>query len=218
MTRWSALAVWALAAACAAFWASRVLVRPAGLPPGATTVPTTQALRGDITRLLGEPVGEDEPEVPVVAESSRFRLLGVAAPRSPQAAGEGVALIAVDGKPARAYRVGATVDGALVLQRVHARGADLGGRDAAQASVALTVAPLPPPATGNPALAGRPPAAPAFVPSAVRPAPRPMATAARVQPADPTGEADGDAMADEPADEGEVQPVPGGGRAGIVNQ
>lgn len=206
--------MWALAAACAAFWASRVLVRPAGLPPGTTTVPSVQALRGDVTRLLGEPAedAEETPDAPVAAESSRFRLLGVAAPRVPQAAAEGVALIAVDGKPARAYRVGAVVDGALVVQRVHARGADLGGRDTDQASVSLTVAPLPPPATGVPT-AGmpRPPGAPAFVPPGSRPTPRPMAAPTRVQPADAAAgdsESDGDDTGDQP----ETRPAAPGGR------
>lgn len=212
-TAWWALAVWALAAACAAFWASRVLVRPAGLPPGTTTVPSVQALRGDVTRLLGEPADEEEtPDAPVAAESSRFRLLGVAAPRMPQAAAEGVALIAVDGKPARAYRVGAVVEGALVVQRVHARGADLGGRDAEQASVSLTVAPLPPPATGVPTASTRPPGAPAFVPPGSRPAPRPMAVPNRVQAAEAAGdsESDGGGEADGGDDHDSKPATPGG--------
>ncbi len=220
VTGWAALAVWALAAACAAFWASRVFVRPAPLPPGATTVPTTQALRGDVTRLLGaaaedEGDGEDDGAAPVVAESSRFRLLGVVAPRAPEAAREGVALIAVDGKPARAFRVGAAVDGALVVQRVHARGADLGARDAAQASVSLSVAPLPPPATGTPA-ARLPGAVPAAMPGmgAVRPVPPPP----RVLPGTPRlpaagGEVGGESV-DADMDDGdghadsELTPVP----------
>jgi general secretion pathway protein C len=198
-TRWSALIVWAGVAACAAFWASRVLVKAPAMPPGATTVPTVQALRGDISRLLGQAEIENA-EAPVAAVPSRFKLLGVVAPRAPQAAAEGVALIAVDDKPARAYRVGATVDGALVLQRVHVRGADLGARDAAQASVSLTVQPLPPPATGVPAsrAAG---AAPTFAPPRP-PMPRPLATAPRVEPADPTGEPDAG------ADDGEIAPGP----------
>lgn len=193
--------MWALAAACAAFWASRVFVRPAGLPPGTTTVASGQALRGEVSRLLGEPAADEEaPAAPVVAESSRFRLLGVAAPRAPQAAREGVALIAIDGKPARAYRVGAVVDGALVVQRVHARGADLGGRDADQPSVSLTVAPLPPPATGVPTAGARPPAAPAFVPPGSRPQPRPAPMALTA----PTGEDDGDGAAgDDGSDHGD---------------
>lgn len=225
VTRWSALAVWGLVAACAAFWASRVLVQPAPLPPGTSTVPTVQALRGDVARLLGESSGADEgePAAPVAAVPSRFRLLGVVAPRAPQAADEGVALIAIDDRPARAFRVGAPVDGALVLQRVHAGGADLGARDAA-ASVSLTVPPLPPPATGVPT--ARPTGGPAFQPPRPVPVtPRPLPMPARVQPSDPTGEEDGDGMGDdgmggEGGVEGEgagVLPAPGS-RPGVLVQ
>jgi general secretion pathway protein C len=224
VTRWSALAVWGLVAACAAFWASRVLVQPAPLPPGTSTVPTVQALRGDVARLLGEAMApDDEPAAPVAAVPSRFRLLGVVAPRSPKAADEGVALIVIDDRPARAFRVGATVDGALVLQRVHAGGADLGARDAA-ASVSLTVPPLPPPATGVPT--ARPTGVPAFQPPRPVPVtPRPLPMPARVQPMDPTGEDDGESMngdgvGDDGGVEGEgagVLPAPGS-RPGVLVQ
>jgi general secretion pathway protein C len=79
--------------------------------------------------------------------SSRFRLLGVAAPRR---GGDlaGLALIAVDGKPARSYAVGKPVDGELLLQSVHARGARLGAKGGA-AQVTLELPALPPPATGS---------------------------------------------------------------------
>jgi general secretion pathway protein C len=150
VTRWVTFGVWVGVAACAAFWALKVFVRPLPVPPTARTVADAQALRGDLSLVLGstpEPVAQ---EAPVAALASRFKLIGVVSPRSPRAASEGLALIAIDGKPPKAYRVGAEVDGELVLQRVHARGADLGARDAAVASVALDVPPLPPPATGRP--------------------------------------------------------------------
>jgi general secretion pathway protein C len=93
---------------------------------------------------------------PVVATplSSRFRLLGVAAPRQ---GGDltGLALIAVDGKPARSYAVGKPVDGDLLLQSVHARGARLGAKGAAP-QVTLELPLLPPPATGSLPLAQAP--------------------------------------------------------------
>lgn len=194
-TRWVAFAVWAAVAGCAAFWASKLLVRPTPVPASATAVPGLQALRGDVARLLGE---SDAPEAAPVATASRYKLVGVVAPRAPQAATEGVAVIAVDDRPPRAFRVGATVDGAMVLQRVHAKGADLGARDAAQASVTLAVAPLPPPATGVPAVP-RPGVtlAPGAVPPRT-PAARPFG-AQPVAPADPGGEPD------EPA---EAEPLP----------
>lgn len=189
VTRWVAFAVWAVAAACAALWASRVLVRSPSMPAGATTVPTVQALRGDISRLLG---AEEQADEPVAVAPSRFKLIGVVAPRAPQAADEGVALIAIDGKPPRAYRIGAAVDGPLVLRKVHARGAELGARDAAQASVALSVPPLPPPATGVPVPRPAGAAPQSFIPPPrpLTPTPRPAMAVPRVDGADPTGEPD----------------------------
>ncbi|MBP6251476.1 MAG: hypothetical protein KA387_01905 [Rubrivivax sp.] len=187
VTHWAALAVWAAVAACAAFWASRVLVRPPPLPPGMSTVPTAQALHGDVERLLGG--AALEAEAPLAVAPSRYKLLGVVAARSPKAANEGVALIAIDDRPARAYRVGAVVDGALVLQKVHARGAELGIADTAQSSVSLSVAPLPPPATGVPTARTAATLPPSFVPP--RPVmPRPVPAAPQVSAGDPTGESD----------------------------
>jgi general secretion pathway protein C len=188
-TKIGALAVWLLVGLCAAFWGLKLFVRPAPLPSQAGTVATTQALRGDLTHLLGtapEP-GEEAP-APVAAAASRFRLIGVVAPRSPKAAAEGLALIAVDGKPAKAYRVGAAVDGDLVLQSVRVRGADLGARGTKTAAVALDVAPLPPPATGVPGATGLPPGL--RQPGAVG-APRPMTLNQRLEE-DLAGEMDDD--------------------------
>lgn len=183
-TRIGALAVWLLVGLSAVYWGLKLFVRPAPVPPQAGTVATAQALRGDLTRLLGTAPEPEEDEPVPVAAASRFRLIGVVAPRSPRAASEGLALIAIDGKPAKAYRVGAAVEGDLVLQTVRARGADLGARGGSAASVALTIAPLPPAATGVPggiAAPGglRPPGA----------GPRPMAPALRTE-ADLSGEPD----------------------------
>lgn len=158
VTRIATLGVWVAVAAAAVFWGMKLFVRTAPVPAQATTVSASQALRGDLTRLLGAAAEPEDTGEPVVAAASRFRLIGVVAPRSPKAAGEGLALIAIDGKPPRAYRVGATIEGELVLQRVRARGADLGARGAGAASVALDVAALPPAATGVPGqAAGLPP-------------------------------------------------------------
>ncbi|MDP3083886.1 MAG: type II secretion system protein N, partial [Rubrivivax sp.] len=105
-------------------------------------------LQGDWTRVLGaDPVLAVAAVAAPVADA-RFRLLGVVAPRSPRASGEGVALIAVDGKPPRAYRVGAVVDGEHVLQAVQARSASLGPRGGA-AVVALQIPPPQAASTGS---------------------------------------------------------------------
>jgi general secretion pathway protein C len=161
--------VWALAAGSALLWAFKVLVTPAALPPHTQTAAPTLALRGDLTRLLG---ADAPPPVAAAAEEpvadARFQLVGVVSPRSPGAAREGLALIAVDGRPPKAFRVGAVVDGTTVLQSVAARGATLGPRDGA-AVVALNLAPPAPAATGRLPAAGTGGAAP--VPRPTRPQP-----------------------------------------------
>jgi general secretion pathway protein C len=143
-------AVWGAAAASALFWGLRLFVSPLPVPPRTPVAAQAPAARGDLTRLLGV----DAP-APVVAAANnepapdaRFQLVGVLSPRSKQAASEGLALIAVDGKPAKAFRVGAVVDGQTVLQSVGARGAQLGPRGGA-VLVALNLAAPAAAATGT---------------------------------------------------------------------
>ncbi len=149
--RIAAFLVWALVALGATYWALRIGATPRPLPDSVQTVATAGLLRGDIARLFASPAAPAQadalPSEPALA--SRFKLVGVMAPRNGAPVGrQGVALIAVDGKPARAYRVGARLDGALVLQTVALRSATLGPVDGAPA-VRLDLAPLPPPATGS---------------------------------------------------------------------
>ncbi|CAD5372573.1 conserved hypothetical protein [Rubrivivax sp. A210] len=147
--RWMSLVVWALAAASALFWGLRLFVKAPQAPAATQLAEPGAGQRGDLTRLLGI-----DPPPPQVADDgepatdARFALIGVVSPRSPQAAREGLALIAVDGKPPRAYRIGAVVDGQNVLKTVSARGASLGPRDGA-AAIALDLAPVAPAATGT---------------------------------------------------------------------
>jgi general secretion pathway protein C len=70
--------------------------------------------------------------------SSRYVITGVVADLSKG----GAALIAVDGKPPRAFRVGAVVDGDLVLQSVVGRRAMLGADLHGPASMTLELPPL----------------------------------------------------------------------------
>ena len=143
------LLVWAAVAASALFWGLKLLVKAPAAPSQAQVAQTSAAVRGDLSRLLGvdapAPVAAAAPEA---APDARFNLLGVVSPRQSQAAGEAVALIAVDGKPARAYRIGAVVDGSHVLQSVSARGANLGPRGGASV-IALNIAPPAAAATGQ---------------------------------------------------------------------
>jgi general secretion pathway protein C len=161
--RLAAFVIWAAVAASAVFWLLRLAASSPAAPAHTVAVAAGAAPRGDLARVLGAaPAPADAAAVPVVepALASRFKLIGVAAPRE---GGDriGLALIAVDGKPARGFKVGAAVEGDLVLQSVTQRGAALGAQGGA-ASVRLELPPLPPPATSN-----RPPGAVAGLPAPV---------------------------------------------------
>jgi general secretion pathway protein C len=147
--RASVFAVWSLAALSAAFWGLRFFAAPVPLPPQTSVVTLDSASRGDLVRVLGpDPVVDAEPapagDEPVA--DGRFALLGVVSPRGGSAAA-GVALIAVDGQPPRAYRVGAKVEDRIVLKTVAHNRVTLGPQDGA-ATVALELAPPVPAATG----------------------------------------------------------------------
>ena len=120
--RLATLLLWALAGATAVYWGLKLSASPAGTAPAAAApepvVTDTQAL----ARLLGaSPVLAAAEAAPSAA--SRFVLMGVLAGT---ASGGGAALIAVDGKPAKPYRVGANVEPGLVLQSLGTGAARLG--------------------------------------------------------------------------------------------
>jgi general secretion pathway protein C len=149
--RWATFLLWAVIAASLVAWALKLFVKPLTAPPQTSVVGMGQPPRGDVTRVLG--VDAPPPPEPGATQAqapadARFQLIGVLAPRSEKALREGVALIAVDGKPPRAYRVGARVEGDYVLQAVRARGADLGPAGGSPA-VALNIPPPAPAATGT---------------------------------------------------------------------
>jgi general secretion pathway protein C len=170
--RLSAFVIWSLVAASAVFWLLRFAARPAPVPPYAVAVGTAVAVRGDLTRLFGAPpraVAQAAPEAP-----SRYKLVGVMAPKAGAAKPEaryGLALIAVDGKPAKAYPVGARLDSDLVLQSVGLRTASLGPAQG-ERSVLLELPALVAPASGVlPPVAGATPVPPALPPRPVVPMP-----------------------------------------------
>lgn len=166
-SRGLAFVIWAAVAASVVFWGLRLFVRAPQAPAHTAAVGADAAVRADLTTLLGAEPAAASTAVAVAAPAadSRFRLLGVVAERGRTGAGagagagsgaasgrpfavQGVALIAVDGKPARAFRLGASVEGDTVLQGVSARGATLGPRGGAP-SVTLEIPPLPAAATGQ---------------------------------------------------------------------
>lgn len=147
LARIAAFVVWALVAATAVFWGLRLLVRPQPAPAYAVAVGDAGALRGDLSRLLGATPAVAGPAAPPAPElAARFKLLGLMAGRSPM--DPALALIAVDSRPARAYTIGAVLDGELVLQSVSLRSAKIGPAYGATA-VTLEIPPLPVAATGT---------------------------------------------------------------------
>lgn len=124
LPRLAAFALAALAAASAVYWGLKWPGQQntgAGTPLAALEQPAIDALV--LARALGGGLVSVAAQAAPVASiaASRLALVGVVA-NSKQA---GVALISVDGKPARPYRVGATVEEGLVLQSVGPRKAAL---------------------------------------------------------------------------------------------
>ncbi|MFM9922154.1 hypothetical protein VLK31_04125 [Variovorax sp. H27-G14] len=116
--------LWALAAGAAVFWALR-LASPADMVAAAATMPrpSVAADTDAVARLLGVlPASSSAPVAPEAA--GRFALSGVVADPSRQ----GAALIAIDGKPPRPFRVGSKVGESYVLQSVGLRSATLGAQ------------------------------------------------------------------------------------------
>ena len=136
--RLGTLALWALAGASVVYWGLRLSTPPVGravpVQAPAPAVPDAQAL----ARLLGVPSADALDAAaargPAASLASRFALVGVLAGRS---SGGGAALIAVDGKPAQPFRVGAAVAEGLVLQALDARQARLGARMEGTATLTL---------------------------------------------------------------------------------
>src|SRR5574343_351815 len=148
--RWTAWLLWAAVAACGVFWGLRLGVGARPVPAPALTVGTVQAVGADPARLFAVPQAASAPVALPSAAASRLRLLGVIAPAGatePRREGTGLALISVDGKPARAVPLGARVDGDWVLQALGSRSAHVGPPGGAAVAV-LEVPPLSAAATG----------------------------------------------------------------------
>ncbi|MGJ7554119.1 type II secretion system protein N [Variovorax sp. RB2P76] len=175
--------LWALAAGAAVFWALR-LASPTDMVAAAATMPrpSVAADSDAVARLLGVlPASSTAPVTPEAA--SRFALSGVVADPSKQ----GAALIAIDGKPPRPFRVGSRVGDNYVLQSVGLRSATLGAQADGPAAFTLqlpvrapisvssvpgalpTVASAPPVSMTAPPPAGLPPA---MMPAVVAPPPQ----------------------------------------------
>ena len=141
-SRWavagSTFALWALVAGSAVYWTLKLTGAAGAAPVPVATRTPAPADPAAVARLLGSSPATASA-APVASLSSRFNLVGIVASPNRQ----GTALIAVDGKPAKPFRVGSAVDEGLVLQAVEGRRAVLA--PSAEGPPAVTLE-LPPPA------------------------------------------------------------------------
>ena len=164
--------IWALVAASAVFWLTRLLSRSDPAPAHTVTANSGASVASaDLSRLLGSTrvaSAEAQPEPPTDA---RFKLIGVVAPKA-AAPNSGLALIAVDGKPPRPVLLGGVVDGPLVLLAVNHRRAELGPAGG-EATVRLELPAVPEPNRSTPAAR---PVAPVYTPPPPTAGARPQPT------------------------------------------
>ena len=117
------LALWGAAGASVAYWALQ-LSAPGVAPLGAAAAAQLpQVDEAAMARLLGAGLQPSQPSSAAAPADSSLVLLGVLAGAG---SGAGAALLAVDGRPPKPYRVGAQVRPGLVLQSLHQRQARLG--------------------------------------------------------------------------------------------
>lgn len=156
LARFSSLVVWSLVAATLVAWVLQLGARGPGVPPQTVLASASPAAGVDLSRLLGTappPLPAEampaEPAVPAVPADARLRLLGVVAPRPGYTAG--LALISVDGKPARAVARGREIEpGGLRVLQVQHRKVELGPALGQPPTVALELPMLPEAARGRP--------------------------------------------------------------------
>lgn len=158
--------VWLLAAASVVYWALQFVSGPASPLSAAVAAPVpgvgvvdaqalAKGLGGGAVRDFSP---EAAPAAPSAFQAARFALTGVVVNRG--GASPGVALIGIDGKPPRPYRVGASLADGIVLHSVSAGKAMLATSSDAPVGLTLELPQLTSAVAGT-AIAARP-AAPAM--------------------------------------------------------
>lgn len=174
--RSAAFILWALAALSASYWFTKVSGTSGISTPASALASDAPAVQSDdLARVLGPAIAVAAADTPAIAApdpSTRLRLLGVVAGRSRK----GVALISMDGQPAKPYRVGSALDGGWTLRQVGTRTATLSSDANGVAEVTLELASLS--GAASPVVRGLPLPLPGFTPGAIAPFP---GTAAAIQ-------------------------------------
>lgn len=126
-TRWLAFTLCAVVAAGLFFGGMELFVFVARPPVDAGSATPTAPPPVDLIPSRGlDPPPSPVPAALLLAESSRFQLVGVIAPGDPNSGSQGVVLISIDGKPAQAFRVGAMLSSDRVLQAILSRSVLIG--------------------------------------------------------------------------------------------
>ena len=129
----------ALAAASASFWALKASAVNTATSVSAAAIAGPVVIDAtSVARALGDGPGVTPTAAPTVSLASRFAMLGVLADQH----STGAALLSVDGKPAKPYRVGDAIEEGLVLQSVQGRKAAFGQKLGAPALLTLELPPL----------------------------------------------------------------------------
>ena len=106
-------AMWVVAAAAVGYWALKVSASSAAKLPQSTSAAANLVSTASDPALLARVLGRAAPPTTApVNTSSRFVLKGVVS----GALGQEAALIAIDDKPAKAFRVGSAIEDGLILQ------------------------------------------------------------------------------------------------------
>jgi general secretion pathway protein C len=127
------LLVWLLVGLCTAYWAFKFVTTTPVEATAALATPTVVVDSKAIAKLLGATDNVAKQPATIAAASTKFVLFGLAA----TAGGKGYALIALDGKPARPYRVGSLVADDLVLKSISKTGVVLAASLTADDGVSL---------------------------------------------------------------------------------
>jgi len=141
---WPVLAAglfWLVAGLSAGYWVLQAWGRTPVVPVAGAPLLGSEPDTALVARALGVQGPVAVTSEATAAPASRYSLLGVVA--SAGSSRQGAALIAVDDQPARPYRVGATLEGGLVLQSVGRTTVRLGPSLSGPGTVELAVPALP---------------------------------------------------------------------------
>ena len=174
------LLLWAAVLATAVTWALPLFTQATPVPAGAQLAGAAAPSDAGLVRLLGAPPLRPVAQVEAAVVDNRFTLVGVVAPRQGQAIG--LAMISVDGKPARSVGVGREIEPGVKLLAVSHRQAEL-GPGGGTPGFTLALPPLAEANIGRPGDAvGVAPAMPGQLPPPAQP-PMPSGVPLRMPPA-----------------------------------